>query len=98
MLNTFITNTSDPEVLAEVGVRLRVLRKGRDLTIDDAARRSGLDRGTVSRAERGENPTLLTVIRLLRTYGRLGALAAFIPEPDVSPMDLIRRGRSGGHG
>ncbi len=34
--------------------------------------------------------TLLTVIRLLRTYGRLGSLDAFIPPAEVSPMQIIR--------
>jgi hypothetical protein len=33
------------------------------------------------------------VVRLLRVYGRLASLDAFIPEPEVSPMALIRGGR-----
>ncbi len=87
-----ITNRTDPEILAELGRRLARLRKGVGLNQADAAERAGLDRTTVSRAERGDNPTLLTVVRLLRVYGRLPALDAFIPEPDVSPMALIRGG------
>ena len=31
-----------------------------------------------------------TIIRLLRTYGRLGALATFIPAPEISPMARLR--------
>jgi putative transcriptional regulator len=89
-----ITPRTDPEILAELGRRLARLRKGVGLNQADAAARAGLDRTTVSRAERGDNPTLLTVVRLLRVYGRLPALDAFIPEPDVSPMALIR-GRVG---
>ncbi len=56
----------------------------------EAADAAGLSSKTVSRAEQGENPTLLTVLRLLRVYGRIAALEQFIPEPEVSPMALIR--------
>jgi transcriptional regulator with XRE-family HTH domain len=80
-----------------LGRRLARVRKSAGLTQGDAAERAGLDRTTVSRAERGDNPNLLTVVRLLRVYGRLDALESFIPEPDVSPMALVRsaKGRRG---
>lgn len=93
-----LTSASDPEILDELGRRLGSLRKSRGLTQAEAAEQAGLDRMTVSRAERGENPNLLTVVRLLRVYGRLDALDSFLPEPEVSPLALIRssRGRRGG--
>jgi transcriptional regulator with XRE-family HTH domain len=98
MTDKRIEERADPEVLREVGRRLARLRKARDLTQAEAAELAGMDRTTVSRAEQGDNPTLLTVVRLLRVYGRVGALNAFIPEPEVSPMALIRgaRGRARG--
>lgn len=55
-----------------------------------------LDRTTVSRAERGDNPTLLTIVRLLRVYGRLGALESFLPELEVSPMARLEARQAGG--
>ncbi len=82
--------TPDPEILDLIGGRLRGLRKASGLTITEAAARAGLARKTVSRAEHGDNPTLLTLVRLLRIYGRLSALDQFVPEPDVSPMALLR--------
>ncbi|MEX2471643.1 MAG: helix-turn-helix transcriptional regulator [Gemmatimonadota bacterium] len=86
---------ADPEVLEVVGRRLRALRKARGLTLEETARATGLHPTTVSRAEHGDNPTLLTVVRLLRAYGRLAAIDGFIPEAGVSPMALVReRGRS----
>ena len=85
---------TDPEALKEVGRRLRALRKARGLTLAEAADATGLHTTTVSRAEHGDNPTLLTVVRLLRAYGRLSALDGFIPEAEVSPMALVR-GRDG---
>lgn len=87
------TSATDREILRSIGERLRALREARDLTQSDAARRAGIGRKTLYRAERGRNPTLETVVRLLRAYGSLGALEAFIPEPEVSPMEELRRQR-----
>ncbi len=84
---SYVTRT-DPETLQDVGRRLRGLRGDRHQ--QEAAELAGLTRQTVARAERGDNPTLLTIVRLLRAYGRLGALDSFIPEPEVSPIALLR--------
>lgn len=86
-----INEAPEPEILDLIGARLRGLRKASGLTMAEAAERAGLARKTVSRAENGENPTLLTLVRLLRVYGRLSALEQFVPEPEVSPMALLRR-------
>jgi transcriptional regulator with XRE-family HTH domain len=98
MTDIRIEERTDAEIMAELGERLARLRAGHGLTQEEAARRAGVARTTVSRAERGDNPNLLTVVRMLRVYGRLGALDSFIPEPEVSPMALIRSARGTGHG
>jgi transcriptional regulator with XRE-family HTH domain len=97
MMDIRLAERPDPEISRELGRRLARVRKSAGLTQGDAAERAGLDRTTISRAERGDNPNLLTVVRLLRVYGRLDALESFIPEPDVSPMALVRsaKGRRG---
>jgi transcriptional regulator with XRE-family HTH domain len=82
--------------MAELGARLAALRKAHGLTQQDVAERAALERRTVSRAENGENPTLETVLRLLRVYGRLDALDSFLPRPSLSPMDELRRRRKAG--
>lgn len=96
MVHKSLDAATDPEILEALGRRLKHLRDSRDLTMEEAAARAGLSAKTVSRAEAGRNPTLLTVLRLLRVYDRLGALEQFIPEPDVSPMALIRQRGGGG--
>ena len=93
MHNISYTSATDREVLQHIGERLEALRDARGLTQAEAADRSGLGRNTLYRAERGNNPTLLTVIRLLRTYGRLTALEGFIPAPEISPMERLRERR-----
>jgi len=93
MSDISITST-DREILAALGARLRALRKRRGLSIIEAAELSSLDRTTVSRAEHGDNPTLLTIVRLLRVYGRIGAIEAFLPPSEISPMELIRKAKA----
>lgn len=89
-----ISERPDPAILAEIGQRLRGLRDATGLNQAEVAERAGLDRSTVSRAEQGDNPTLLTLVRMLRVYGRIDALESFIPVADVSPMEIIRRQRT----
>ncbi len=91
---TLISRTvTDREIMEAVGARLRALRRAQEVTILEAAAATGLSRMTISRAEHGDNPTLLTIVRLLRAYGRLAALDDFIPESPVSPVALLREQR-----
>jgi transcriptional regulator with XRE-family HTH domain len=88
-----MSSATDREVMQMVGARLRALRRAQEASILDTAAATGLSRMTISRAEHGDNPTLLTVVRLLRAYGRLAALEGFIPEATVSPVALLRERR-----
>lgn len=82
---------TDPEILAYLGERLAMLRDREGLTLDDAAKAAGLHSATVWRAEQGRNPTLLTVVRLLRVYGRLEDLSVLVPEVPPSPLRSMER-------
>ena len=88
------TSGTDREVMRELGRRLAALREVQRLTMLEAAERAALSRQTLYRAERGQNPTLLTIVRLLRVYGRLAALESFIPEPKISPMAVLEERRA----
>lgn len=92
------TPGTDPEILQELGRRLRAHRKARRLTLLEAAQRTGLSPRTVHRAESGKNPTLLTLIRLLRLYGELGSLEGVLREPEVSPMAILEKRRGAPRG
>ena len=88
------TYGTDREVMRELGRRLAALREAQRLTMLEAAERAALSRQTLYRAERGQNPTLLTIVRLLRVYGRLAALESFIPEAEISPMAVLEERRA----
>jgi transcriptional regulator with XRE-family HTH domain len=91
-----ILDISDVELIATIGDRLRDYRLQQNLVVEEVASEAGLHPNTVLNAEAGRNPRLETVIRLLRVYGRLDAIDAFLPPPEVSPIQLVRtagRGR-----
>ena len=87
-----ITEMTNQEGLSEMGRRLREYRLGQDLTAELLATQAGLSVTTVLNAERGKNPSLETVVKILRNLGRLEKLNAFLPEPTISPMGLLNRG------
>ncbi len=89
MIN-ILDGKTDDELLAELGTRLRAYRLQQNLSVAEVASRAGLNRNTVLNAESGKNPRLGTVIRLLRVYGRLDTLDAFLPPPGISPLQLVR--------
>ncbi len=95
MSDKLLVSSTDGEVMEEVGRRLEALRESRGMTQTEAASLSGLARRTVYSAERGENPSLLTLVRLLRSYGALGALESFIPETEISPMEIVSARKKG---
>jgi transcriptional regulator with XRE-family HTH domain len=86
------TQLSEPEILAELGRRLRRYRLQQNLTQADLARDAGVGNRTVRNLERGGDVQLGTLLRILRALGRLDALDAFLPRPGVSPMELLRSG------
>jgi transcriptional regulator with XRE-family HTH domain len=76
------------EILAELGARLQRYRLQQDRTIQEVAATAGIGERTLERAEAGENPTLRTLVKVLRALGRVEALDAFLPSPLVSPLQL----------
>lgn len=78
-------------VLAELGRRLRRVRLDQNRTVEEVAEEAGVGARTLSRLEGGEGATLANVVRVLRALGRLEALEDFLPEPTVSPLELVER-------
>lgn len=91
--HTSLAMATDRELLQALGARLRALRRSQGIAVGEAAAQAGLSRRTVHRAETGQNPTLLTLVRLLRLYGRTAALASLLAEPEISPLSLLDKER-----
>ena len=81
------SQTTD-EILIELGDRLRRYRLQQNRTVDEMSADAGVGFSTARRAESGANPTLETLVKLLRALGRLDALESFLPTPVVSPIQM----------
>jgi len=86
-----LCETTDDELLQEIGARLRSYRLQQNLTVAIVAARAGVNPNTVLNVEAGKNPRLLTILRLLRVYGRLDTVDAFLPAPTISPLQLAKQ-------
>ncbi|HEX5439048.1 MAG TPA: helix-turn-helix transcriptional regulator [Gemmatimonadaceae bacterium] len=91
MTHIGLTATTE-EILAEIGDRLQRYRLQQNRTVKDIAAEAGVSEPTATRAEAGKNPTMATVVRLLRALGRLDALDTFLPVPLLSPVEVAARG------
>lgn len=99
-----IYGMSDRAILREIGRRLKRRRLERNLSQQSLATMAGLNRSTVSECERGAPVGLLTFVQLLRALEALDELAAMLPDPGPSPLQLAslkgreRRRASRSHG
>ena len=80
---------SDQVILAEIGQRVARRRIDRQLTQAELAREAGVGKRTVERFENGESSQLITLIRIFRVLDLLPNLDAMVPEPGISPLDLV---------
>ncbi len=81
---------SDSELEIAIGERLKSLRAGSELTLDQLADRSGVSRAMISRIERAEaSPTAALLARLCEGLGL--TLSAFFAPEDPSSSPLSRR-------
>ncbi len=90
-MRQILDSLSDAEILQELGERIRAARQAQGLTIEQAALKAGVHRNTLSKVEEGSDSQLSTLIRVLRTFGRLQALDMFLPAPTGSPIQLARQ-------
>lgn len=82
---------SDKAIVKHVCSQLRQLRLDQNITQEQLAERSGLGRATISRIEKGQSVSLLTLIQLLRALNKLDLLDAFQQvTPEISPLQLLR--------
>lgn len=80
---------SDAVILAEIGRRVARRRIDRQLSQAELAREAGIGKRTVERLENGASSQLSTLIRVFRVLDLLPNLDAMLPEPGISPLDLI---------
>jgi transcriptional regulator with XRE-family HTH domain len=77
---------TDKAILTKIGSFLKQLRLTQNKTQSQIATDAGLNRWTVSQAEKGGSITLASLIQLLRALDALYALGQFNFEDEISPL------------
>jgi transcriptional regulator with XRE-family HTH domain len=87
---------SDEALLQELGQRIARLRLDRNLTQAQLADQAGISKRTLERLEAGAAATQLSLfLRVLRQLDLLERLELLIPEPQPSPLALLKLQQSG---
>lgn len=81
---------SDKAILAEIGSRFRRLRLRRDLSQEQLSKQAQVSISTIKSLEAGSGK-LPTIIAVLRELKALDQMDNFIPEPSISPIQLMER-------
>lgn len=92
-MSEFKFKTPD-EIQTQLGDRIRQLRLNADVTQAALADRAGVSARAVRSLERGEGSSLATLIRVLKALGAESSLDAIAPQPTISPMALLERGKA----
>ena len=87
----FTSLQTDATILKELGYRLARTRLERNITQQELADQAGVSKRSVERLEYGAVALQLTsFIRICRALDLLEHLDLFIPEPGISPMQLLK--------
>ncbi|WP_396231285.1 helix-turn-helix domain-containing protein [Acinetobacter baumannii] len=82
--------SDNPSYIAEVvGLRLKRARLNRDMTQVEVANRAWVSKRTVLKAEKGD-VRLADLIAILRALEMLDEINSFLPEPPLSPIELLK--------
>lgn len=88
-MNTNQLLLTDQAVLEHIGERVRQLRLRKNITQSELARDSGVGKSTIERIEKGHSAQLTSLIRILRSFGKLENLLELIPDQTASPMEML---------
>lgn len=81
---------SDKALLQKVGNFIQQLRILQNRTQEDLANAAAISRSTLSLIERGENISLLNLIKILRILDALYVLKNFQIQEEISPLKLAK--------
>lgn len=81
---------SDKAILAAIGLFVQQTRIKQNLNQQELADKAALSRSTVSLLERGENISLINLLKILRILDALYVLNAFETRDEISPLRLAK--------
>ncbi|HLV51066.1 MAG TPA: helix-turn-helix domain-containing protein [Flavobacterium sp.] len=81
---------SDKAILATIGLFVQQTRIKQNLNQQELADKAAVSRSTVSLLERGENISLINLLKILRILDALYVLKAFEAREEISPFRLAK--------
>ena len=78
---------TDIELCNRIGVKMKTVRLKQNMSQDELADKSGVSISTIKRMEDGEVKTLESLIRVLRTLGKLDIFIPLVEEEQLSPNE-----------
>lgn len=85
-----LNRLSDDDVLLELTQRVKKRRLNLNITQEELSKKAGVHVQTIKNFESGKTTTVLTFIQILRVFGELDALDLFLPDPGISPIELLK--------
>jgi len=79
----------DGDVLKAIGQSIKTLRKNQDMNQQQLADHIGISRVALSQLESGNNTSLVTLIRILKTFGRMDAFEQLFYVSTIQPKKLF---------
>ena len=78
---------TDIEICDRIGVKIKTVRLKQNMSQEELADKSGVSISTIKRMEEGEVKTLESLIRILRTLGKLDIFIPLVEEEQLSPNE-----------
>jgi len=78
---------TDLAIATRIGANIRATRLKQNITQQDLAEESGVSLSSIKKIEKGEIGTFDTLLRVLRTLGRLDVLTPLVEEEQLSPNE-----------
>lgn len=81
---------SDVEITKRISVRLKELRLKQNISRQDLAISSGVSVSSIARMEDGEIKSFDSLLRLLRTLGKIEVFLPLVEEEEISPNEYFK--------
>ena len=78
---------TDIEICDRIGVKIKTVRLKQNMSQEELADKRGVSISTIKRMEEGEVKTLESLIRILRTLGKLDIFIPLVNEEQLSPNE-----------
>ena len=82
---------SDQAIMKKIGFFIQQTRIEQNQTQEEVATQAAISRSTLSLMERGDNISLLNLIKILRTLNALYVLKSFEVIEELSPLQLAKK-------